>query len=64
MEPTKSVNANAPVNDTPNVATNADGPRRLSSKELFGQATRLRIEHGGSEYLLQITRQGKLILTK
>lgn len=26
--------------------------------------SRLRIEHEGVEYLLQITRQGKLILTK
>ena len=55
MDPTKPVK--------PDIAANA-APRRLSSKDLFGTATRLRIEHGGCEYLLQITRQGKLILTK
>jgi hemin uptake protein HemP len=46
-----------------NPATTAS-PHRLSSKDLFGQATRIRIAHGDTEYLLQITRQGKLILTK
>ena len=39
-------------------------PRRLSSQDLFGSATRVHIEHRGCAYLLQITRQGKLILTK
>jgi len=38
--------------------------RRLSSNELFDGKSRVVIEHGGIEYLLQITRQGKLILTK
>ena len=51
-----------PVN--PDAPAKPACPRRLSSKDLFGQATRIRIEHGGCEYLLQITRQGKLILTK
>jgi hemin uptake protein HemP len=60
MQPSKPVIPDAATSDAPNV----DEPRRLSSKDLFGQATRLRIEHGGCEYLLQITRQGKLILTK
>jgi hemin uptake protein HemP len=46
------------------IAATAAEPKRLSSKDLFGQATRLRIAHGDCEYLLQITRQGKLILTK
>lgn len=38
--------------------------RRISSKTLLNGDTRLRIEHEGIDYLLQITRQGKLILTK
>jgi len=38
--------------------------RRLSSLELFQGASRVAIDHQGSRYLLQITRQGKLILTK
>lgn len=40
------------------------GCRRLASKDLFGGARRLEIEHRGEIYRLQITRQGKLILTK
>lgn len=39
-------------------------PRRLSSNDLFAGHSRLLIEHDGADYLLQITRQGKLILTK
>lgn len=39
-------------------------PRRLCSNELFAGQSRLLIEHDGMSYLLQITRQGKLILTK
>jgi hemin uptake protein HemP len=60
VKPTRPVKPDAATGAAPNV----DAPRRLSSKDLFGPATRLRIEHGGCEYLLQITRQGKLILTK
>ena len=37
---------------------------RFNSKDLFKGQTRLVIEHEGSEYLLSLTRQGKLILTK
>lgn len=40
------------------------GPPRLDSRDLF-QGTRLVvIEHEGSEYRLQITGRGKLILTR
>lgn len=39
-------------------------PRRLSSSELFGNEKQVLIQHGVAEYLLRITRQGKLILTK
>jgi hemin uptake protein HemP len=39
-------------------------PRRVFSTELFGQNKRILIEHGGADYELRITRQGKLILTK
>jgi len=40
------------------------GPRRLSTRQLFGGDTRVIIEHRGARYELRITRQGKLILTK
>jgi len=36
----------------------------LRSKDLFGDQSRIEIEHRGEIYRLQITRQGKLILTK
>ncbi len=38
--------------------------RRLDSSTLFAGGQRLLIEHQGAEYRLQLTRQGKLILTK
>ena len=60
MKPTHPVKPDAAAGAAPTV----DESRRLSSKDLFGPASRLRIEHGGCEYLLRITRQGKLILTK
>jgi hemin uptake protein HemP len=41
-----------------------DAPPRVSSRELLGGRTELRIEHGGEEYRLRLTRQNKLILTK
>ncbi len=38
--------------------------QRFQSAELFGTAREVVIEHGGEEYRLRLTRQGKLILTK
>lgn len=38
--------------------------RRVKSDHLFERGRLLVIEHAGSDYLLRITRQGKLILTK
>lgn len=38
--------------------------RRFTTKELFSNSNKLEIEHNKEIYLLQITRQGKLILTK
>ena len=38
--------------------------RSVSTKDLLGGAHRLWIEHAAERYLLQITRSGKLILTK
>lgn len=39
-------------------------PRTVTVAELFAGAKELRIAHGGEEYRLNITRSGKLILTK
>jgi hemin uptake protein HemP len=38
--------------------------RRCTSRDLLGSTDRLLIEHGGETYVLRLTRQGKLILTK
>jgi hemin uptake protein HemP len=38
--------------------------RVVSSHELLGRQRHLQIDHGGERYVLRITRQGKLILTK
>lgn len=38
--------------------------RRVKSDNLFERGRLLVIEHAGADYLLRITRQGKLILTK
>ncbi|WP_420842105.1 hemin uptake protein HemP [Halorhodospira abdelmalekii] len=40
------------------------GSVRLNSRDLFGDARQVIIEHGQEEYRLQRTRQGRLILTK
>jgi len=46
------------------LAREAGGPRRVLTHTLFAGQKRLIIEHEGVDYVLQITRQGKLILTK
>ena len=38
--------------------------RTVTTKELLGGAHRIWIEHAAERYLLQVTRSGKLILTK
>jgi len=38
--------------------------RQIDSRELMGDARRLVIVHRGEEYILQVTRAGRLILTK
>jgi hemin uptake protein HemP len=39
-------------------------PPTRTSRDLLGDGDRLLIEHGGETYVLRLTRQGKLILTK
>jgi len=39
-------------------------PKLITSDELFGEDRQILIDHAGSVYRLQITKQGKLILTK
>jgi len=53
--------AKAPA--TPPVARPAS-ERVVTTKDLLGGAHRIWIEHAAERYLLQVTRSGKLILTK
>jgi hemin uptake protein HemP len=39
-------------------------PKLITSDELFGEERQVLIDHAGAVYRLQITKQGKLILTK
>ena len=38
--------------------------RIITTRELLGDSHRVWIEHAAERYLLQVTRSGKLILTK
>jgi len=45
-------------------AVRVPAERVVSTRELLGGAHRIWIEHAAERYLLQVTRSGKLILTK
>jgi len=53
---------NGPGNRQTEQPTN--GIARISSTQLLDASGRLLIEHNGQEYMLRVTRSGKLILTK
>lgn len=44
--------------------TRPPAERVVTTRELLGGAHRIWIEHATERYLLQVTRSGKLILTK
>lgn len=48
----------------PPAETAAPQPAPIPSRRLLGQSRRLLIEHDGEVYVLQITKQNKLLLTK
>lgn len=51
--------------DSPAPATPAAPPRRrVQSEQLLQGAAAVEIDHGGQLYLLRVTRENKLILTK
>lgn len=57
------------IEEAPQAAPQPPAPRPatervVSTKELLGGAHRIWIEHAAERYLLQVTRSGKLILTK
>lgn len=39
-------------------------PREIAIEDLLGAADRIFIRHGAERYMLQITRQNRLLLTK
>ncbi len=45
-------------------SSNAEKPTVLNSEDIFGKNSFVYIEHDGQQYILRITRENKLILTK
>ena len=54
--------ANSPAASSPPTETNARP--RIDSGKLLQGANALEIDHSGQRYLLRVTRENKLILTK
>ena len=57
------VDAAPPDREASDAADPAEAPTRVDSTALLKGARELIIEHGGREYRLRITQNGKLILT-
>jgi hemin uptake protein HemP len=53
-----------PKSPAPAAAARPPSERVVTTKDLLGGAHRIWIEHAAQRYLLQVTRSGKLILTK
>jgi hemin uptake protein HemP len=54
----------SPAASAPQPAARPPAERVVTTRELLGGAHRIWIEHAAERYLLQVTRSGKLILTK
>jgi hemin uptake protein HemP len=54
----------SPTAPTPQAGARPAADRVVTTKDLLGGAHRIWIEHATERYLLQVTRSGKLILTK
>jgi hemin uptake protein HemP len=53
-----------PTRELPGSSPRPAEERVVTSRELLGSSSRIWIEHAAKRYLLQVTRSGKLILTK
>jgi hemin uptake protein HemP len=53
-----------PIKESSTAQPRVKPERVVSTRELLGDARRVWIEHAAERYLLQVTRAGKLILTK
>ena len=62
--PTPDRSMNARPAAAPDALRNAVCETELDSGHLFGRRNRLVIRHQGERYCLQVTRAGKLLLTK
>ena len=62
--PRKSFRKAIPEQERKRSLKNSNAVRRYRTDELLGHSPCAVIEHGGAEYRLQVTRLGKLILTK
>jgi hemin uptake protein HemP len=49
---------------TPASTDEPTAERTIPVRELLGETSTVRLEHDGAIYLLRVTRNGKLILTK
>jgi len=59
-----STHIKEPPAPTPERPRPAQPERVVTTRELLGGSHRVWIEHAAERYLLQVTRSGKLILTK
>jgi hemin uptake protein HemP len=62
--PRKSFRQSIPLQERDRSLKNTETIRRYRTDELLGPCSCVVIEHGEAEYRLQVTRLGKLILTK
>lgn len=53
-----------PALDRPPVTDTPETRPRIDSEKILGGASIVEIEHAGQRYLLRVTRENKLILTK
>ena len=53
-----------PTNVSPPNTNAVEARRRIDSETILGGASSVEIDHAGQRYLLRVTRENKLILTK
>ena len=56
--------AHQAANPTPPTSAPLDTRRRIDSESILCGALSVEIDHAGQRYLLRVTRENKLILTK
>lgn len=58
------MNPQPPSSEPPRLAETPEKRPRIDSEKILGGASTVEIEHAGQLYLLRVTRENKLILTK